>query len=1049
MEPRTTTTLYISYSRKDSAIVDKLVSQLSGRGINAIYDSNLIQDGGDWKKALMNGITNADGVLVLISPNSISSNYVMNELGLARGLTLDSKGNKLLVPVIYGEVPIPDFIGDIQVIFWKNDKEVVDRITKAVIDFRNRRKEPTKQQTEAKTKTTKTKKKSPVAPNHWLLKMNPNTWEIDRLQVGANTFFNTHYFGKERPEYKLFKEIRKGDLVLGFAAGDYQSITTLMEVADPTGPDTAQGEGFEMIVRQSIHPPIPIQDCITLIPEIVTKLRQNSRPPELFFKLEESTYNSILIAEGESGKGFENVFQPFYLTEGNHRVTDDQLDFENDISSFASVITLEKVDPPLAIGLFGNWGSGKSFFMEKLSERIEEIINSNEAGHVQNVVHVKFNSWHYSDANLWASLITQIFESLHDYAVKKEFGAETIKSIYKDLNITSQQLEETQKKLDANAKHEKTLQEQKTEVEETIDKKKETLNIWTAKDFLKIVFFDSYIQQDFENIRAQFNEENLIDNINQIDEKIAKIDGVRRQIREAISLLKKNHKGQWKWVWILAVLFAGVTWLVLGPLKEVIQDFIQGGYIVTGLAITWLTNLITKLNPYFDQVRQFHKRIKSLKQTIEKEKEKVRLKEHDEVARLNQEIADLTKSKATLESEQTLAAERKTKLENEIKEIGSGKLLASFLANKSTDDSYLKQLGIISWIRQDFKKLDEIFQKQRTVQDSEKELPAEVQIDRIVLYIDDLDRCNADVVVKVLEAIHLLLAFRLFVVIVGVDPRWLNNALSEKYKNLFGSVEDKKSNIQPNKQSNATKQTEELFSDLAGVATSYDYLEKIFQIPFALKPITKTGREKLIKYLIREELEKETNTTTDLKDTQMPPGESNPNPIPDSPLPNGGQSPEGNGINQPEAEKIKSAKKVKERLVFTSSELLYMQQISSLFGKTPRTINRYVNIYRIVKAHGSLKVVGDYSKEEFMPIMFTLAIIVGCSSFSEEFIAAISEADDGDEFKNFIENKIKNKELRHRIKPLSATLENLSMANFKRNLELISRFSFRTLQKES
>jgi hypothetical protein len=43
--------------------------------------------------------------------------------------------------------------------------------------------------------------------------------------------------------------------------------------------------------------------------------------------------------------------------------------------------------------------------------------------------------------------------------------------------------------------------------------------------------------------------------------------------------------------------------------------------------------------------------------------------------------------------------------------------------------------------------------------------------------------------VKVLEAIHLLLAFELFVVVVGVDPRWLNNALSEKYKNTFWSQE--------------------------------------------------------------------------------------------------------------------------------------------------------------------------------------------------------------------------------------------------------------------
>ncbi len=41
------------------------------------------------------------------------------------------------------------------------------------------------------------------------------------------------------------------------------------------------------------------------------------------------------------------------------------------------------------------------------------------------------------------------------------------------------------------------------------------------------------------------------------------------------------------------------------------------------------------------------------------------------------------------------------------------------------------------------------------------------RIDRIVLYIDDLDRCPEVKVVEVLQAVHLLLAYPLFVVVVG------------------------------------------------------------------------------------------------------------------------------------------------------------------------------------------------------------------------------------------------------------------------------------------
>ena len=49
----------------------------------------------------------------------------------------------------------------------------------------------------------------------------------------------------------------------------------------------------------------------------------------------------------------------------------------------------------------------------------------------------------------------------------------------------------------------------------------------------------------------------------------------------------------------------------------------------------------------------------------------------------------------------------------------------------------------------------------------------EKPLERIILYIDDLDRCPEERVVEVLEAVNLLMAFPLFIVIVGVDPRWV------------------------------------------------------------------------------------------------------------------------------------------------------------------------------------------------------------------------------------------------------------------------------------
>ena len=63
-------------------------------------------------------------------------------------------------------------------------------------------------------------------------------------------------------------------------------------------------------------------------------------------------------------------------------------------------------------------------------------------------------------------------------------------------------------------------------------------------------------------------------------------------------------------------------------------------------------------------------------------------------------------------------------------------------------------------------------------------------INRIVLYIDDLDRCPPDKVVEVLQAVHLLLSFPAFVVVVAVDARWVSQSLRIGYKDLFGDNTD-------------------------------------------------------------------------------------------------------------------------------------------------------------------------------------------------------------------------------------------------------------------
>ena len=109
-----------------------------------------------------------------------------------------------------------------------------------------------------------------------------------------------------------------------------------------------------------------------------------------------------------------------------------------------------------------------------------------------------------------------------------------------------------------------------------------------------------------------------------------------------------------------------------------------------------------------------------------------------------------------------------------------------------------------------------------------------------MLFVDDLDRCQPEKIVEILQAVHLLLAFPLFAVVVGVDQRALRQSLRMQFKGLLtqdGQVthrdEVRRKGQEPNERS----------------ATPLDYLEKIFHVPFHLPVMGKESFAELISKL--------------------------------------------------------------------------------------------------------------------------------------------------------------------------------------------------------
>lgn len=115
---------------------------------------------------------------------------------------------------------------------------------------------------------------------------------------------------------------------------------------------------------------------------------------------------------GRAGVPLPAPYRSGYATETDQG--EDKLGIEGEARAFARLILDRKVTPPLSIGLLGDWGSGKSFFIEQIKKEIATLRQDSHAELYSNVIEIEFNAWHVSDSNLWASLVTHIFDQIWD-----------------------------------------------------------------------------------------------------------------------------------------------------------------------------------------------------------------------------------------------------------------------------------------------------------------------------------------------------------------------------------------------------------------------------------------------------------------------------------------------------------------------------------------------------------------------------------------------------------------------------------------------------------
>lgn len=124
--------IYFSFNSKDRAVMLKLVERLKARGHESVLEVGRNVRVPQWRLQLNEALRSADGVVTLITPNGLDSQFLVSEVGAARVLMLSGEDH-FFVPVMLGLKEIPSFIQDLYVIRCSDDNESsLDAATMAI-----------------------------------------------------------------------------------------------------------------------------------------------------------------------------------------------------------------------------------------------------------------------------------------------------------------------------------------------------------------------------------------------------------------------------------------------------------------------------------------------------------------------------------------------------------------------------------------------------------------------------------------------------------------------------------------------------------------------------------------------------------------------------------------------------------------------------------------------------------------------------------------------------------------------------------------------------
>lgn len=588
---------------------------------------------------------------------------------------------------------------------------------------------------------------------------------------------------------------------------------------------------------------------------------------------------------------------------GPATIQPDLVGISPEANALAYLMASVDLDPPLAVGLFGDWGSGKSFLMRDVRARMGRLIElcadqpQHQAAVWQNIQHIEFNAWEYVQGDLWAALLEKVFR-----AIGAKVPPSLVTQRREPVRIELEQQQALVEEAEAGVAE---LESRREAVRQEVHDAEERL---TATEEAAEAEPDAVAaQQAWEVTQAALARQWEQSRVSGLGKDA---DDLAQALREALTELRLGRAlmgPYWRsWKHIVAV--TGAV-LIVPLVAWGLQALTALPDVATALAaltagIPALTGWLRTVVRWSAQQRQ---RIEEAMAAVEAMRlrpvEEARAELLEARVRLAQADAALAEQRAAVAGGQQRVAE----LRGELAEITPGRVFVEFAGERSQD--YRSKLGLLGTVREDLRTVENVILGNNAFARAERseEATHDHSIpNRIVLYIDDLDRCPPAKVVQVLEAVHLLLAFKMFVVFVAVDSRWLSSALLEELHAL------RTVNRGP-------------WTKRIDTPTARDYLEKIFQLPFWVQPLSGEERGRVVSGLLGAAVRSDA----------------------------AGQARESHGLALGPKETDAVERMLGQAgsgllletsaLSITPGELEFLTSLGPLLGNTPRRVKRFVN----------------------------------------------------------------------------------------------------------